>query len=369
MIETYTVVDVETPNGKNDSICQIGVKCIRGGKEVFNDCALINPEATFDNINMQIHKITPQMVEDAPTIKEYWQNVSDYFKDTIIVGHNIKFDLCVLTKALNKYNITLPAFSILCTMQLAANYLPLQKNTLSNICEYLEIPVGNAHNAGADVEMCYLVLNKLGEIIPSVYSEVSIYEYCPQNDSPRTTGSRFNTFTKSIIELKQVVESIMEDGIIEKKEVWALEYWLSEHEELFGYYPYDIISSTLYSILEDGIITRDEYEKLETVLKEFLNPIEANKSFNNVCIDGKSFCLTGDFKHGERSIVEELLVSKGGIKKTGVSGKLDYLIVGDKGSQAWKFGNYGGKVQKAMEFKEKGSNIQIISESDFFLDL
>ena len=47
-----------------------------------------------------------------------------------------------------------------------------------------------------------------------------------------------------------------------------------------------------------------------------------------------------------------------------MSGKLDYLFVGGLGSEAWKYGNIGGKIARAQELQEKGKNIQIISEDD-----
>ena len=47
----------------------------------------------------------------------------------------------------------------------------------------------------------------------------------------------------------------------------------------------------------------------------------------------------------------------------------DYVIVGDNGSDKWKFGNYGGKIKKAMENQKKGSCVQIVSENEFLKEL
>ena len=71
----------------------------------------------------------------------------------------------------------------------------------------------------------------------------------------------------------------------------------------------------------------------------------------------------------DRESIEKRIIEKGGICGKGVTTKTDYLIVGGSGSDAWKFGNYGGKVQKAMELKEKGKNIEIISEDEFLKNL
>ena len=49
------------------------------------------------------------------------------------------------------------------------------------------------------------------------------------------------------------------------------------------------------------------------------------------------------------------------VKKT-----TDILMIGDFECQAYSNGTYGTKVKKAIEYNEKGCNITIIKESDFF---
>ena len=49
-----------------------------------------------------------------------------------------------------------------------------------------------------------------------------------------------------------------------------------------------------------------------------------------------------------------------------VTGNLDVLILGQAGSAAWKYGNYGSKYEKAQQLNEKGKNIVIVKEEDLF---
>ena len=44
----------------------------------------------------------------------------------------------------------------------------------------------------------------------------------------------------------------------------------------------------------------------------------------------------------------------------------DYVVIGSLGSQKWKMGEYGGKIKKAMELKDKGQTIELVAEDDFF---
>jgi len=62
---SFTFFDVETPNSRNNSICSIGIVHVKENEVIFSKEYLVNPEARFDNMNMEIHGITPRMVEHA----------------------------------------------------------------------------------------------------------------------------------------------------------------------------------------------------------------------------------------------------------------------------------------------------------------
>ncbi len=77
---------------------------------------------------------------------------------------------------------------------------------------------------------------------------------------------------------------------------------------------------------------------------------------------GKRFVLTGDFQNikDSRDDIKQLIESKGGKCTTAISGKTNYLVIGD-------FGNAGdSKIKKALAEKEKRDDIKIISEYDMF---
>lgn len=91
----YVVMDLENPNFRQNSICAIGVMLIRNNNVVERKYSLINPEDTFDNINIQITKIAPHMIKQSPTLPEYWSEISSWLSNNVIVGHNITYDLRV----------------------------------------------------------------------------------------------------------------------------------------------------------------------------------------------------------------------------------------------------------------------------------
>ncbi len=69
-------------------------------------------------------------------------------------------------------------------------------------------------------------------------------------------------------------------------------------------------------------------------------------------LSGQTFLFTGTMNKLKRSEAEEMAESKGGKILSGVSSKLNYLIVGD---------DAGSKLEKAKKIQ----SIRIISEDDF----
>ena len=76
----------------------------------------------------------------------------------------------------------------------------------------------------------------------------------------------------------------------------------------------------------------------------------------------KTFCFTGDFSSG-RENVENMVGTVGGLLREKVSGKLNYLVVGDISDLPdWAIER---KYQKADEFISSGKNIKKITEAEF----
>ena len=178
------------------------------------------------------------------------------------------------------------------------------------------------------------------------------------------SSNMYNETTLNLQILQGILEGIACDKKIVIEEIENLKIWLIKNDYLSGVYPYDKVLLIVNKVLEDGILTENEKEELALSFNEILNPICSNNK--SIKLNGKTFCLTGDFKNGTKSEIKQKLENLGAIEKSGVSTKLDYLFVGGLGSDAWKYGNIGGKIAKAQELQEKGSLIQIITEEDLF---
>lgn len=161
--KTFFYVDVETANSHNDTICAIGVIIISDGEEK-HFYSLIDPKVHITNTN--IHGISDDDVIGEPTLDEFWQSILQYIEDDyIIVGHNVPFDISVLEKDLERYNINFNPTKKVDTMSIAKDiYYNYQTQSgdlkLDTLCDRLNINI-NHHNAESDITATKEVLEIL----------------------------------------------------------------------------------------------------------------------------------------------------------------------------------------------------------------
>ncbi len=95
------VVDLETTglDYKREKIIEFaGVKLVNNQiTEEFE--TLINPQQEIRHSSIEIHHITPEMVENAPTIEEVMPKILEFIGDYPIVAHNAIFDHSFLDQA------------------------------------------------------------------------------------------------------------------------------------------------------------------------------------------------------------------------------------------------------------------------------
>lgn len=160
--------------------------------------------------------------------------------------------------------------------------------------------------------------------------------------------------------LNGILDGIVCNQKVNQKEIENLNIWLKQNDYLKDVYPYDKVLLEVNKVLEDEVLTEEESNYILSVFNEIVH-LDFNND-ENLDFEGKTFCLTGEFKTATKQEISKRLQDLGAIEKTGVSSKLNYLIIGSVGSEAWKFGKIDRKQAKAQELNEKGADIKIIDE-------
>jgi hypothetical protein len=70
-----------------------------------------------------------------------------------------------------------------------------------------------------------------------------------------------------------------------------------------------------------------------------------------------------------KALAEQEVRARGGLTTKSFSASIDYLVVGSKPSNGWKYGNYGTKIKKAQELIESKKKLKLVSEDDFMIAL
>ncbi len=154
-------IDFETANGSMASACSIGYGLMDKGEILRSDEILIRPHPSvnyFNYGNINIHGITPDMVEfadDWPMV--FWQ-IKDLFRDSVVVAHNARFDMTVLKSVNELYDIHMDDFVYVDTVNISRVIHPgLPNHRLNTVCEYLGYGL-NHHHAGSDALGCLAII-------------------------------------------------------------------------------------------------------------------------------------------------------------------------------------------------------------------
>jgi len=186
-----------------------------------------------------------------------------------------------------------------------------------------------------------------------------------------------NNAAKAIDQLSGICAGILADGKVSAKEAEFFAEWVSKFAPLEPIWPFTDILNRVERIFADGHCDDTEREELKSVMEALCgytnnsNPAETYATSLPldspmpvpVIIDGRVFNITGRFAFGTRRKVMEAIEQRGGKPSdTPPTRESHYLVIGLFASRDWAHTNYGRKIERAVELRESGSGLAIISE-------
>jgi len=276
-VKKVTYFDVEYANSKNRSICQIGILCedYETGDPYYPELNIyINPDDQFDNRCVQVHGITADKIKDEPKFPSVWKDIERYFTNTVVIGHNVAgADIDALIKNLKRYNLDIPEFYYVCTLELAKKYVPsfaVDNYHMSTLCEYFDVDIDCEHDAFDDA----CANTDLFKALVKTYGidvDKHVKRYIPHEIKDFEQYVASPVIRKAVSEFYGMVRGFSIDNKITPEEIAYIEKWRDEYKKYGHRKEIGDIVSSIDAILEDGVVTVSEAFELQKTIKNYLD--------------------------------------------------------------------------------------------------
>ncbi|QCH27957.1 exonuclease domain-containing protein [Clostridium tyrobutyricum] len=309
----FVAIDFETANNNYSSACSLGIVGVKNNEIYKKDYFLIHPPTLdFSEKNISINGITPKDIENAPLFPEIWNNINSYFDDNILIAHNAAFDMSVLKNCLSEYDLSMPDFNYICSIPISTRLCRGKGigKSLEDRANYFGIDLGHHHNSLDDAMAC-----------------ANLVIECIKRAHRKTLESFCHTYVS--LPIKNFAD-------------------LHPRKELMG-------KSNKSTFAEHRFNTVKVSE-----IKSTNDNIDPSNPFYN-----KSVVFTGDLECLSRKEAMQKIADWGGILKSSVSKKTDYLIIGIQDKSLVGDDGMSNKEEKAYILNEKGYSIKILNETEF----
>jgi DNA polymerase III subunit epsilon len=389
----FSVLDLETTGiypGGHDRVLEIGIVSLD------SDLAIEREYATLVNPNRDVgptwlHGITAGEVLEAPAFEDIAGSVVDLLSDSVIVGHNVLFDLRFLEAEFARARSPIGRPPHFDTMSVSVR-VGAGSRRLEEACELFGVPYAGGHTALGDARNTAALFARLVEHLgePRVREVIVRSEPhtvwpemrarrgpCTREDVAREASDP-GTYLASLAQRLSVsgtgsddwqayfsvLDRALEDRRITKDEVAALH----QAAEDAGMTRADVEEANLQYLeslvsvaMRDGIISTSERRDIDEVaallsLQSKVSALLEGPSAQSqqlvgcaIELHGRTVCFTGAMNasiDGERATRERAIqaaLEHGMIVVKSVTKKLDYLVVADPDSLS-------GKAKKARTY-------------------
>ena len=190
----------------------------------------------------------------------------------------------------------------------------------------------------------------------------------------------FQRFNRKSIDDRQIdtliglSKGLTADGKVDQSEAEFLYTWLIQSRQTTVNPVIINLLNRVEAMLADGVLDQEESAELLSILRKITGePSEIGELAKtsslpvdlpapSVIFKGSQFLFTGTCVYGTRSDCQSIIENLGGINANGVTKKLNYLVLGTYVTDSWIHESYGRKIEKAMQYRNEGVPIAIITE-------
>lgn len=168
--DDYVVLDLETTglDPEWDEIIEISAIKFKNDSEIDRLTSLVKPAFPVGEFISDLTGITNEMLESASPLSEVFPKVIQFIGNSILVGHNVNFDVNFLYDSCLKILNTPFSNDFVDTLRISRRMFPECKhNRLSDLIVRFEVGVDVTHRAECDVLQTHACYTKLKELYKS----------------------------------------------------------------------------------------------------------------------------------------------------------------------------------------------------------
>lgn len=387
--KSFIVVDIETTgfDPSHDFIIEIGGVKVQNERIIDTFSSLINPHMTIDPFISSLTGITDQQLSEALDIKPVLETFSDFIGDSILVGHNVHFDINFLYDNFEKHLSRALTNDFVDTLRLSRRFFKdAPSHKLDALASYLNIPVDTSHRALSDCYTTlhlYSLLNDASIQIPA--SQKELLDSLTFDDSNPFYGKRLVVKGIPQIYSFEFMKAVSEKCTAKMSDV----FYNSCDYIIFSHYTYKAFMNGSNSakfekakkLVDSGtltILSETEWCKMLGLPIPVGSPSSrTNLSAKDIVTEktefdethplyGKTCVFTGTLEKMARKDAMQIVVDLGGLVGNSVTKKTNYLILGNNDYCSSIKDGKSSKQKKAETLKLSGNDIEIISENVFY---
>jgi NAD-dependent DNA ligase len=195
---------------------------------------------------------------------------------------------------------------------------------------------------------------------------------------PLRLFNRANNGAKAVDQLVGICTGILADGEVNENEAIFFAEWVRKNAPSEPVWPFTDVLQRIERIFADGVCDAEEREELKAVMEALCGfteqPVPMAQTLSTtlpLCVPAphplefqdKQFVVTGKFAYGARTAVFDTISALGGQPTDSAPTRTtNYVVIGVFASRDWVNTSHGRKIEKAVQLREKGCGINIISE-------
>lgn len=191
----------------------------------------------------------------------------------------------------------------------------------------------------------------------------------------------FTKYNKKDIQDRQIdtliglSKGLTADGVINQDEANFLYSWLIQNQVASENPLIQNLLLKVDAMLADDQLDAEESSELFSILRSISGDVseigELSKTSSlplntpapKILFENCSFLFTGTCAFGTRRQCQDAIESLGGVNASGVTKTLNYLVLGTYVTDSWVHETFGRKIEKAIEYRNAGIPIHIVSEA------